>query len=301
MITTEAGKVCDDLWCLGRLESNIYYLDGGSEAMLISGGLSCIAPLVLEQFEEFGLEEGKIKKLLILHSHFDHVGVVPFFKRRLPQMELLASARAWQILAKPKAIETINLFGRAAADKYGLPEVHDQHDLDWPQGLGGEAVGEGEVIEVGRHQIRIMEVPGHSSCSVAAYLPGLKALLPSDAGGVPYKDGIISAGNSNFTKYQQSLKRLEPLEVDYFCADHCGFVNGEQARGFIGRSIAAAAEERDHLEGFLREFGDPQKAAAALSDSFFAENPDYFLPRPIFEGVAQQKMRHLAQCLAESA
>jgi 2-aminobenzoylacetyl-CoA thioesterase len=298
MITTEPGMVCQDLWCLGRLESNLYYLDGGSEAMLISGGLSYLAPLVLEQFERFGLDQGKITKLLILHSHFDHVGVAPFFQRRLPGMRMFASARAWQILAKPRAVETINLFNRAAADMYGEPGLYQQYELDWPDGVTGETVGEGDVVDVGRHQVRIIEVPGHSSCSVAAYLPGLKALLPSDAGGIPYKAGIVSAGNSNFTQYQQSLTKLEPLEVDYFCADHFGFVSGQEARGFVGRSIEAAIQERRHLEEILREVGDADQAAAVLSDSFFAENPDYFLPRPIFEGVARQKMRHLAQCLA---
>ncbi|MEW5912741.1 MAG: MBL fold metallo-hydrolase [Thermodesulfobacteriota bacterium] len=297
----EPGKVCDGLWCLGRLESNVYYLDGDQEAMLISGGLSYLAPLLLEQMAGFGLAEDKISKLLILHSHFDHVGVVPFFKRRLPQMQVLASPRAWQTLAKPKAVETINQFNRTAAQMYAPPDLYERYELDWPQELAGQAVRNGEVVRVGRHEVHILEVPGHSSCSVAAYLPGLKALLPSDAGGIPHADTIVAAGNSNFTQYQESLLKLGRLAVDYLCADHFGYVTGPEAGGYIERSIEAAAQERARLEEILRRVGEPDAAARQMTEEFFAENPGYFLPRPIFEGVSRQKMRHLASCLAAQA
>jgi glyoxylase-like metal-dependent hydrolase (beta-lactamase superfamily II) len=295
----EPGKVCDGLWCLGRLESNVYYLDGGQEAMLISGGLTYLAPLLLEQMACFGLAEEKISKLLILHSHFDHVGVVPFFKRRLPGMQVFASPRAWQILAKPQAVATVNQFSRAAAQMYGPPDLYQRYDLDWPAELGGQAVSDGEVISVGPYQVQIIEVPGHSSCSIAAYVPALKALLPSDAGGIPHAETIVAAGNSNFTQYQQSLHKLKPLAVDYLCADHFGYVAGEEAGGYLERSIEAAAQERARLEVILREVGEPEDAARQMTEQFFAENPDYFLPRQIFEGVARQKMRHLASCLAQ--
>lgn len=294
----EPGNVCHGLWCLGQLQSNVYYLEGDGEAMLISGGLSYLAPLLLEQFARFGLSEGKIGKLLILHSHFDHVGVVPFLKRRLPGMRIFASARAWDILAKPQAIETVNFFSRAAADLYGPPGLYENYDLDWPLGLRGEMVGEGDTLAVGQYQVRIIQTPGHSSCSIAAYVPQLKALLPSDAGGIPHEDTIVAAGNSNFTQYQQSLEKLRALPVDYLCADHFGYVRGEEAAGYIERSIQAAAQERARLEEILRRVGEVDAAAREMTEAFFADNPDYFLPRPIFEGVARQKMRHLARCLA---
>jgi len=52
--------------------------------------------------------------------------------------------------------------------------------------------------------------------------PKLKALFPTDGGGIPFDQTIVTSGNSNYTKYQQSLERLKDLEVDYYCADHYG-------------------------------------------------------------------------------
>src|SRR3990170_7144146 len=106
------GKVRDRLWFLGRQESGVYLLEGQDGSMMISGGMSYIVADVLGQFMEFGLDEEKVTKLVILHAHFDHVGIVPFFKRRHPEMEVYASERGWEILQMPKALVTINEFSR---------------------------------------------------------------------------------------------------------------------------------------------------------------------------------------------
>src|SRR3989304_1646299 len=85
------GKVREGIWFLGREESGVYLLEGDDSSMIVSGGMSYLVSDILHQFKEFGMDGNRIKKLLILHSHFDHVGIVPFFKRRHPEIEVYAS------------------------------------------------------------------------------------------------------------------------------------------------------------------------------------------------------------------
>jgi len=125
----EAGKVTDHLWYLGRKESGMYLLAGKKEAMLISAGISFILDDVLEQMRTFGIEGERITALLILHSHFDHVGTVPYFKRKYPDIKVYASKRAWDILNMPKAVATMNSFSRMVAEKLGCEEVLNRYDL----------------------------------------------------------------------------------------------------------------------------------------------------------------------------
>jgi glyoxylase-like metal-dependent hydrolase (beta-lactamase superfamily II) len=87
------GKVHERIWFLGREESGVYLLEGDDGSMMVSGGMSYIVSDILQQFKEFNIDENRIKKLLVLHSHFDHVGIIPFFKRRHPKMEVYASER----------------------------------------------------------------------------------------------------------------------------------------------------------------------------------------------------------------
>ena len=198
--------------------------------MIISGGMSYLVPDLLRQFDEFGLDEGRIQGIIILHAHFDHIGIVPFFCRRNPELKIYASARAWQILGESKNIDTINQFSGRLTERMKIHVPYATDQLDWPAGLSGETISESDVIDLGNKEIQIFETPGHSSCSITAYVPQLKALFPSDGGGIPYKGTIIASANSNFTLYLESLKKMEKLQIDYFCADHFGYVSGNEAK-----------------------------------------------------------------------
>lgn len=289
----QPGKICEHLWCLGREESCVYLLEGRDGFLMVNGGMSYIVPDVLAQLEQFGIDAERITKFLILHSHFDHLGIVPFFKRRLPRLEVYASARAWEILHMTKAVNTANEYSRSVAKKMGREEVYSLYDLDWQDHLNGMIVREGDKMELGGLSVSIMEIPGHSSCTIAAYVPELKVLFPSDGSGVPFKGIIMTSGNSNYTHFQENLERLKTLEVDYLCADHYGVVTGEEARAFNLRTIEAAREHRALMEETYRLTKDIDVAANTLTASFFTENSEYFLSHEIFLSVYRQMLRHV--------
>jgi glyoxylase-like metal-dependent hydrolase (beta-lactamase superfamily II) len=288
------GKVCERILFLGREESGVYLLEGNNVSMIVSGGLSYIVSDILQQFKEFDIDETRVRKLLILHSHFDHVGIVPFFKRRHPEIEVYASERSWEILQMDKATLTINEFGRNVARRMENEDVYSTYDLDWRNDVSGHIVREGDRIDLGGVEVSILEIPGHSSCCIAAYVPELKALFPTDGGGIPFDNTIVSSGNSNYTKYEQSLVRLKDLEVDYYCADHYGYITGNEAREFISKSIRMAKENRARIEEVYRSTRDIDAAAQKLTSSFYEENPDYFLSPEIFLDVHRQMVRHIA-------
>ncbi len=301
MRVRKPGKVHDRIWFLGREESGVYLLEGNNGSMILSGGMSYIVPDLLHQFKEFGVDENRIRKLLILHSHFDHVGIVPFFKRRHPKMEVYASERGWEILQMDKAIPTINEFSRNVAQRMKKEEVYSTYDLEWRKDISGKTVREGDQIDLGDLEVLVRETPGHSSCCIAAYVPELKALFPTDGGGIPFKETIVTSGNSNYTKYQQSLEKLKDLVVDYYCADHYGYVVAEEARQFISKSIEMAKKNRSLMEQVYRSTRDVDVAAKRLISSFYDENPSYFLSPEIFFDVYRQMVRHIASMIEGKA
>ncbi len=291
------GKVHERVWFFGREESGVYLLEGKDHSMIVSGGMSYIVSDILQQLKEFGRDEDRIKKLLILHSHFDHVGIVPFFKRRHPAMEVYASQRGWEVLQMDKAVVTINEFGRSVAQRMEKGDVYSAYDLEWRKDVSGNAIGEGDRIDLGGLEVLVLDIPGHSSCCIAAYVPEFKALFPTDGGGIPFGKTIVSSGNSNYTKYQQSLERLRHLQVDTLCADHYGYVVGPEANEFISKSIESAKENRARMEDVYRSTRDIDAAARKLTSSFYEENPDYFLSPEIFLDVHRQMVRHIAAAM----
>lgn len=295
------GKVREGIWFLGREESGVYLLEGEKGSMLISGGMSYIVPDLLQQFKDFQIDENRIIKILILHSHFDHVGIIPFFKRRHPDIEVLGSLRAWEILGMDRTIPTINEFSRNVARRMGKEDLYSIYDLEWRNDIYGKTVREGDRIDLGGMEIFILEIPGHSSCCIAAYVPKLKALFPTDGGGIPFNETIVTSGNSNFTKYQESLERLRPLKVEYYCADHYGYVVGEEAETFIPATIEMAKRKRAQMEEAYRSTRDIDAAARLLISSFYQESPDYFLSPDIYFDVHRQMVRHIASVMDQKA
>ena len=297
----KAGKVIERLWFLGREESGVYLLEGNDGSMIVSGGMSYIVPDLLRQFKEFGIDEERIKKLLILHAHFDHVGIVPFFKRRHPGIEIYASQRGWEILKMDKAMNTINEFSRTVTKRMGRDEVYSTFNLDWREDISGKIVREGDRIDLGGLEAAILEIPGHSSCCIAAYVPEFKVLFPTDGGGIPFDKTIIPSGNSNYTKFQESLERLKSLPVEYYCADHYGYVTGVEAREFISKTIEMASQTRAQMEEVYRSPRDIDVAAQKLVSSFYEENKEYFLSPEIFLDVYRQMVRHIASLIEGKA
>jgi len=288
-----AGKICDHVWYFGREESGIYLVEGSEFSMIISGGLCYIAPDVLAQFKEFNIDERKIKKLLILHSHFDHIGLVPLFKRRLTGLTVYASPKAWDILNDTQKIGEINSFNKITMKRIKAPNDLSQNDIVWSKGIQGVSVSEGDSIDMGRFRVDIIETPGHSDCSICAYIPQIKVLFSSDSGGIPYKDSIVPSGNSDYTKFQESLKKLEKIEVDYLCADHYGYITGPEARMFISSAIQTSDQFCSMIRAVYRRAGSIEKTVRKMIDYTFAINHEYFLSPDILKEVYRSMIHHI--------
>jgi len=176
-------------------------------------------------------------------------------------------------------------------------EAYFIYDLEWRDDVTGQTVREKDQIDLGGLNVSIVEIPGHSSCCIAAYVSQLKALFPTDGGGIPFDETIVTSGNSNYTKYQESLEKLKDLEVEVYGADHYGYILGEEAKTFIPHTIEMARQKRALMEEVYRSTRDIDLAARKLVSSFYDENPYYFLSPEIFLDVYRQMVRHIASVI----
>ena len=274
----KAGQIGEGLWLLGTEESCVYLLEGRKTSVLISAGLSYILPDCFRQIASWGISEKRIEHIIILHAHFDHVGVVPYLKRKWPHLTIYASSRGWDVLANPNAIAVMNEYTLKVCRRMrGNTDVLSPLDWQWRDDVHGEKLKQNSCIDLGGRQIEIHETPGHSSCSISAYVPELKALFPSDAVAIPYQDEYVIAAGSSFETYQHSMDKLASLDVEMLCADHYGYITGEEATRYIAQSKSATEQMIDHLRLALRREGSIECAAAQLVNLHFERRPDYFV------------------------
>ncbi len=293
MIISISGKVTDRILLLGRNESSVYILKGKDEYALVGGGMVHIVPDMLEQLKTYNIEEEKISRIFILHAHFDHCGVVPFFKKRWPRAKITASAKAKELLAAPKVIEGIEAMNQALLDKHGCRKKAETLGLSFSGIEVEEVLKDGDVLSLGDLRLEVLEVPGHSSCSIAIWVPQEKAMFASDAGGIPYGDDVFTAANSNFDQYQKSLNRMAAYNIEVHLAEHYGARIGEDGRNYLKKSIADAQKTRKIFEETLQRNKDLKKSTEELTDRIMEKTPEEFLSRDVILIVVGQMLKYL--------
>ncbi|HDP25621.1 MAG TPA: MBL fold metallo-hydrolase [Deltaproteobacteria bacterium] len=292
------GQVTDRITLLGRRDSCVYLVDGNGEYALLGGGMASIIPDIRDQVNRLGIDVEKIRRIIILHSHIDHVGAVPYLKQQWPWVVVSASKRAQHQLAQPQVISTIVEFSRLLLQATEPAASLSAYGLDITSIEVEEALGDTEKIPCGDLTLEVLEVPGHSSCSIAIYIPQEKALFGSDAGGILYGDTIFTSANSNFDQYQASLEKMSSCEVNVYLAEHYGALTGEDASTYLEKARDSAAQTRKLIAETLRKTGEVRSAAEEITELFMAEGSGYFLPREIMQMVIAQMTGFVAKNLS---
>ena len=292
---SQPGRVTDTIMLLGRFESCVYLVDGGDESILLGGGMAHIVPDLVRQLERFAVDERRVSRICIQHAHFDHCGAVPFLKKRWPWATVIASNRAAELLAKPQIARSIAVMNRQAAEHMGCGEVVKAMGIPSDHIEIDATLADGEILTCGSLQLETIETPGHSSCSIALYMPGENAMFASDAVGMRLEGEYHPTPNSNYDQYQQSLDRLSRYDVEVLLLEHYGAYSGEDAGAFFPGAVEAARETRRLIETTYARTKDVDQCAREITEIFLKRPGDKFLPDEVRSIVAGQIVRYIAK------
>ena len=296
MWIAEPGKITDRIDFFGTQQICLYLLKG-KEAMIIGGGMSYIAPSLERQFSVVDFDLNKIKYLVIPHSHFDHCGAVPYLKRKFPQMQILASAYSKEVFFKEKAVNFIANANKEVIEKLGLQDEYGSLNLQFDGIHVDHVVAEEDIIDLGDGiEAHFIEVPGHTKCSIAVYVPKLRAIFPSDAAPSPTDNGSdlsFPSPQYDFSLYMESLKRLSSVKVEMCAFDHYGVFVGEQAEKILQQGLEQAEEFKNRIIEQYQQIGDLDEMAQRLAAEVLEKNKLDFLSLELETTVAKTVIRKI--------
>jgi glyoxylase-like metal-dependent hydrolase (beta-lactamase superfamily II) len=292
------GKVTGRLEFLGTIENCLYLLKG-KDMMIIGGGMSWIAPSLEAQFSAMDFNPKKLKYLVISHSHFDHCGAVPYLKRKFPHIQILASAYCEKIFNKEKALNAIAANNKYIIDKLGLQSEYERLNLKFDGIRVDRVVTEKDIIDLGDDiKVHFLEVPGHTQCSIAAYIPKLKALFPSDAVPPPTEDeeAVFFPGPQyNFSMYKQSMARLASLEVEILASEHYGVVTGDRARQTLQEGLRQTKRLENYITKLYQQTGDFDETVKKAAAEILQQNELDFMDRELQLIVLSTAIRRILE------
>lgn len=271
MYLKDSNMTHDSFTVLGTQHFPSFLIKGDRYA-LIETGISCSAALVIQQFQDLGLDPRLVEYLLIMHAHPDHVTGIPFLLEAFPEAKIVGSAVAQRVLSKEKVVRSFYLedqvlssalLARGEISALVSPRV----ETVIPVHL---TVKQGDELDLGRDcRLKFLETPGHSPCSLSVFWPSTQALFISDAG------GFLASPNRNFAcffsgfqTYLDSLQRLKQLAPQVIIPAHNPMVVGEQAVAQYLEMVEQAAHQmgREIWETLKRG-----EESEVLADKIFQE------------------------------
>jgi glyoxylase-like metal-dependent hydrolase (beta-lactamase superfamily II) len=138
------------------------------------------------------------------HTHYDHIGALPFFRAQWPSLQLVASEVGAAVLLKDTPRRIYRELSAAAAESHCV-----SLDLSYSDDAfcADMTVKEGDRIPLGGLTVEVLETPGHTRDCLSYFIPELALLLLSETPGVLVPDGSLCP--TYLTGYADTLRSIE--------------------------------------------------------------------------------------------
>jgi glyoxylase-like metal-dependent hydrolase (beta-lactamase superfamily II) len=252
MIIEKAGKIIEGLYALSDINLPSY-LVAAETPSLFDAGITFMGPLYLSDIRRCLGDENRLRWLFITHAHFDHSGTVPYLKRRIPGLKVAASRLAAEIFRKPNAVSLIQSLSRDYEEQYR--SLFGEEDIRFDSLEVDRILEDGQNIDLGGGwTFRVVATPGHTRDGVSFYFPAIKALICGEAAGVPDRNFRIHPEFlASYRDYVSSLETLAALDVEIIMLSHHYVLTGEEARGYLKKSLESTFAFADRIRTYLAE------------------------------------------------
>ncbi len=204
-----AHRVIGNLYAVGTYDLACFLITSDDGHILINTGLAGSAPLIRENVESLGFRLEDVRVLLTMQAHYDHAAA-------LAEIKKVTGAKLWATAADAPLLED-----------GGASDPHFQGEYTFAPVPVDRVLRDGEVIELGRIRLTLVESPGHTPGS-ATYT------MTVSENGRDYRVAIANMGSMNpglrLSKdptypgiagdFARTFRRQQAMEVDVWVAAH---------------------------------------------------------------------------------
>ena len=194
-------------YVVGELSSN--------DLSIIDAGMIGKGAYKIQSIQDMGISLENIKRLIITHTHMDHIGCLSEIREHIPWAELWLHKDEAGPLEEgdDRIVYGMEMFRSMCQMQYGLKPGAFTFHVD--KRLDGD-----ESLDIGGMVWEVIHIPGHSPGSIGLYHRTKKILIPGDVVYADYAIGRFDMHKADGSVLKDSLMRLAELEVDILLPGH---------------------------------------------------------------------------------
>lgn len=232
-----------------------------------------------------------IDYITISHSHYDHIGGLPFVLDVWPDAKVVAAAKTKKVFASEGARKTMKMLAQAAAVNFGAePEEFRAEDL-----RVDVVVGDNDTVDLGAgERLRVLETKGHTTCSLTFILEPEKIMYSSESTGVMRKEGLLSSEIiTSYNDAVESAQKCMAYRPKILITPHYGVMPEDENLSFFIWFLIAAAKERDFILAAYDSTGSYEKTLDCFVEKYWSEEWTGGQPKEAFMENARYTVRNM--------
>lgn len=241
-----------------------FLIDDGDAAVLYDTGFAFTGGRVAENVKN-ALGGRTLDYIFLTHSHYDHALGAPYVKRAYPGAVVVAHEYAAKVFAKESARATMRRLDKGYAEQCGAARYEDLIDA-----LSVDrTVTDGDRIRAGGMEFTVVELPGHTKCSVGFYLEKAGLLLGSETLGVYCGTCVVPSYLVGCGMTLRSIEKAEKLGASRILAPHYGLLEGKAAADYLKMGRDSAVSVAEELAKLMKKGGTDEEAFAFFKDKYY--------------------------------
>lgn len=215
-----------------------FLLVGEEKTALMDCGMAYCASKLIHNCQEM-LGARPLDYIIISHSHYDHIGAIPYLRQEWPSCQVLGAEYAKRILTRPNALKTIRYLSVQAAEALGAGELSSYDDTKFTV---DQIIAEGDWINLGGLRIQVMETPGHTQCSLSFLVNGDTLFASETTGCFSHSGKVHPAFIRSYSDAIAAIHTCQKLNPRFIISPHYGLVSQRDTPGYWKNCLRAAVE-----------------------------------------------------------
>jgi glyoxylase-like metal-dependent hydrolase (beta-lactamase superfamily II) len=249
--------------CIAHNSSEGQLLIGEGATALVDCGMAFCAEETIANVQN-ALNGRELDYILMTHTHYDHIGALPYFRKRWPKLKAVTTETGAAVLLKDTPRRLFRELSAAADKTMGKGVL----TLDYDDNAfhADMTVKDGDSIDLGGLSVTVLETPGHTRDAVSYFVPGPGLLLLCETPGVLMPDGsVYPCYLTSYTDTLNSIEKCRRTGYKVLAFPHRGILPAGEVADYFDKAEAANAGCRE----FILELKAQGNSEETLLDAFF--------------------------------